>query len=81
MTTRPQAAIHDCNTGEITFRDLTDEEISTAIAAQAENDAIVQAQIQSVQSVADWVNSVDGINQDVKNAIRLLLGVSNATQG
>jgi hypothetical protein len=80
MTNMKQMAIHDCGTSEITYRELTDEEIASTIESQRENDAITEAHTQSVQSVADWVNTVDGINQDVKNAMRLLLGVPNATQ-
>lgn len=80
MTDNMKVEIHNCSTGEIVVRDLTPEEIASAIEAQAQNDAIIEAHTQSVQSVADWVNTVDGINQDVKNAMRLLLGVPNATQ-
>ena len=81
MTNIKQMAIHNCSTGEITYRELTDEEIASTIESQRENDAIIEAHAQSVQSVADWVNTADGINQDVKNAIRVLLGVNNATEG
>lgn len=81
MTNNKQMAIHDCGTGEITYRDLTDEEITATELSQAENNAIITRREEAVSSVANWVLTHDSIDTNVKNAIGLLLGVNNATEG